>query len=122
MPRPLSIVAAVELVRRSGLLSDDALRTWSNEAQFDGVSPDGYFGKLVEGGVLTPFQARQLAAGRWRGLVVEDYALSECIGSGGMGRVYLGRHRHRDHSVAIKPSRPRRRSPRPPPPPSPPAP
>jgi serine/threonine-protein kinase len=33
---------------------------------------------------------------------VEDYALADCIGTGGMGRVYLGKHRHRDHSVAIK--------------------
>ena len=102
MPRPPSLFAAMELVRRSGLLADDALGVWSNEARFEGDSPDGYFVKLVESGVLTPFQARQLSAGRWRGLVVEDYALSECIGTGGMGRVYLGRHRHRDQRVAIK--------------------
>lgn len=102
MPRPLSLLAAMELVRRSELLNEDALKAWSNESQFDGDSPDHYFVKLVENGVLTPFQARQLSAGRWRGLVVDDYALSECLGAGGMGRVYLGKHRHREQFVAIK--------------------
>jgi len=102
MPRPASIIAAMDIVRRSGLLSDVALKNWSNESHFSGDSPDGYFLKMVEEGVLSPFQARQLAAGRWRGLIVQNYALTECLGSGGTGRVYLGKHLQRDHSVAIK--------------------
>jgi serine/threonine-protein kinase len=102
MPRPVSINAAMDLVRRSGLLSDAALEDWADESHFSQDSPDGYFLKMVEGGMLTPFQARQLAAGRWRGLVVQGYALADCIGSGGTGRVYLAKHLARDHSVAIK--------------------
>ena len=85
-------------VERSRLLPQDAL-----EAAFstDGTDPPG--ARLVKEGLLTPFQAKQLEAGRTDGFFLTDkYKLLDFIGHGGMGKVFLCEHLLLHRLVAIK--------------------
>ncbi|MCG8652265.1 MAG: protein kinase, partial [Pirellulales bacterium] len=56
---------------------------------------------LVREGKLTVFQAKSINAGRTK-LVLDQYVIADKIGSGGMGNVYLARHRTMDRVVALK--------------------
>jgi serine/threonine protein kinase len=57
---------------------------------------------LVEMGVLTPFQAERLLAGRSTGLRLGQYRILEQIGGGGMGMVFKAEHRTMRRIVALK--------------------
>jgi eukaryotic-like serine/threonine-protein kinase len=85
-------------VERSRLLPPDAV-----EAAFsvDGTDPPA--DRLVKEGLLTPFQAKQLEAGRTDGFFLTDkYKLLDFIGHGGMGKVFLCEHLLLHRLVAIK--------------------
>jgi serine/threonine protein kinase len=90
----------LDLVRKSGLVTqsqlDDlfgqAVPTDSNQAA----------GDLVKAKLLTPFQAKQLLAGKHRGFILGPYKILQPIGQGGMGVVYLGEHTTLNRKVAIK--------------------
>ena len=72
MGKPRTLTDAVGLVRQSRLLDDTALGgvvARARAGDLRGLTPDALFGRLAGDGTLTHFQARQLAAGRWRGLV-----------------------------------------------------
>src|SRR5437868_5878165 len=58
--------------------------------------------RLVQQGVLTRFQAKQLLAGKHRGFVLGPYRLLDQIGQGGMGTVFLGEHAALKKKVAVK--------------------
>jgi serine/threonine protein kinase len=60
--------------------------------------------QLVRGGLLTPWQATQLLAGKWKGffLAHEKYKLMERLGAGGMGQVFLCEHIRMKRLVALK--------------------
>jgi serine/threonine protein kinase len=61
------------------------------------------FAKLLVGRKkLTPFQARMLARGRWKGLILGNYVLLEKLGQGGMGTVFKARHRRMGRVVCLK--------------------
>jgi eukaryotic-like serine/threonine-protein kinase len=105
MGKPRTLTDAVGLVRQSRLLSADALGGVAarlSAGDLRGLTPDALFGRLAGDGLLTPFQARQLAAGRWRGLVLRNYKLLARLGAGGMGQVFLGEHLGLGRRVAVK--------------------
>ncbi len=64
--------------------------------------------ELVRRRWLTPLQGQWLARGRGRGLIVGSYVLLERIGKGGMGYVFLARHRAFGRRAALKVVRPDR--------------
>src|SRR5260221_484198 len=57
---------------------------------------------LVSKQWLTPFQARWTWRGLAHRLVLGQYVLLERLGSGGMGQVFRGRHRHLETEAAVK--------------------
>lgn len=58
--------------------------------------------EVVQQGVLTLWQARQVLKGRARGLFVNHYVLLDKLGQGGMGTVYLAQDRRDQRLVALK--------------------
>ncbi len=105
MARPVTLTEAIALVRKCGLLDDGAVKAFVAKIRhqgFRGMTPDGFLARMVEDELLTPFQAKQLSEGRWRGLVLGNYHLKSRIGRGGMGQVFLGEHCKLRRPVAIK--------------------
>ena len=66
--------------------------------------------ELVRRGWLTPLQGRWLLRGHGHRLVVGSYVLLDRIGQGGMGQVFLARHRTLGRRAAVKVVRPDRQS------------
>jgi serine/threonine-protein kinase len=69
------------------------------------ISPSDVQAELLRRGWLTPLQVRWLARGRGHQLVVGSYVLLDRLGKGGMGQVFLARHRDSDQKVALKVAR-----------------
>jgi len=105
MPAPATATDFVAMVRRSRLVSEDqlaaVLRALDGNAQPE--SAERMATTLVRAALLTKFQARQLAQGRYKRFTIADkYQLLEHIGTGGMGAVYLCEHMLMHRLVAVK--------------------
>ena len=57
--------------------------------------------RLVEMGILTPFQATQIKAGRTK-FALGPYVVTDSLGQGGMGQVFKGVHQVMGRECAIK--------------------
>ena len=90
------------LVERSGLLS--AARLVAYRRPGDGTEDSLELARaLVRDRLLTPFQARQLLRGKYRGYFLTDkYKVLDQLGEGGMGRVLLCEHLLLQRLVAVK--------------------
>ena len=66
---------------------------------------DGQLKPLVEAGLLTRYQARQIARGRLDRLRVGPYILLDRLGTGGQGVVFKAHHVLMDRVVALKMTR-----------------
>jgi eukaryotic-like serine/threonine-protein kinase len=64
--------------------------------------PQDIANALVDEGLLTLFQAKEIWSGRAKGLVLGQYRILEEIGKGGFGQVYKAVHTMMDRQVAIK--------------------
>lgn len=58
--------------------------------------------ELVRQGLLTRFQAERLLIGRTDGFFLDQYIVQDELGRGGMGRVYMAKHRTMHRIVAVK--------------------
>lgn len=91
----------LDILRRSGLVAEASLAdyaghpTLANDAHAMATA-------LIRNGLLTPFQAKLLLAGKYRGLMLGNYKLLDQIGRGGMGTVYLAEHTSLKRKAAVK--------------------
>jgi len=105
MPAPATATDFVSLMKRSQLVPEDQIAQALEALPIDVVSGpvDRLANQFVRAGVLTKFQARQIAQGRYKRFTIADkYLLLEHIGTGGMGAVYLCEHLLMRRLVAIK--------------------
>lgn len=88
----------------SGLVEAEDLKTFWNSLPAETRPKQGdLFAKLLaDRGVLTPFQAQEILAGRAEQLQLGQYMICEKIGQGGMGMVYRAQHKKMKRVVAIK--------------------
>jgi serine/threonine protein kinase len=98
MPAPSTTAEFLELLNKSGLKPPGSFD------DLPGVEgdPTKLAAALVRRGELTPFQAKLLLSGRYRGFRLGPYAIRDQIGHGGMGAVYLAEHTTLRKLVAIK--------------------
>jgi serine/threonine-protein kinase len=84
-----------------GLLSPDQARQVA-EMPNPCEDPAECARRLVEAGLLTALQAKQILAGKGRRLLVGPYVLLEELGRGGMAQVFKAEHRLMKRVVALK--------------------
>lgn len=105
MPAPTSVNEFLDLLRKSGLLEADQFNPYFQQLKDAGKYPSEprrLARYLVRDGWLTFFQAEQLLLGKSRGFTLGRYDVLERLGTGGMGIVYLCRHRFMRRLVAVK--------------------
>jgi len=105
MPSPQNAEEFVALIQRSGLVSSRRLADFQALHQARGdvpTEPIPLAKQMIEDGLITLFQAKQLLLGRHRGFEVGKYRILEGLGTGGMSQVFLAQHRTMGHRVAIK--------------------
>ena len=97
----------LDLVQRSKLVSPERLEAFLAEFRASASAEqaeDSEFAiaKLIEGGLITRWQADRLREGRYKGFYLGKYKLLGHLGSGGMSSVYLAEHVVMQRLVAIK--------------------
>jgi serine/threonine protein kinase len=90
----------VHHLQRSGLLSLEQIEGISKRLTEQEVSK--VVVDLVEEGLLTRFQTKQLLAGNSRGFLFGPYRIVDQLGHGGMGIVYKAMHTGMRRLVAVK--------------------
>jgi serine/threonine protein kinase len=105
MASPTSSEEYLDLVRKSGVVEEKRLNAHVDKLRAAGqlpAEPAKLAGVLVRDGILTHFQAEQIALGKWRRFTIGKYKVLERLGSGGMGSVYLCEHKLMRRRVAVK--------------------
>ncbi|MBL8867072.1 MAG: serine/threonine protein kinase [Gemmataceae bacterium] len=106
MPVPGTVTDYLDCIRKSGLVPEDRLNAELDRQRLERVHHDdldGFATSLIDAGLLTKFQTKQLKLGRYkRFMVAGKYKLLELIGVGGMGAVYLCEHVFMKRVVAVK--------------------
>jgi eukaryotic-like serine/threonine-protein kinase len=91
----------LRVVQQSGLVPEKELREFFNARMLPPFATPAA-DLLVDGGLLTRFQATQLLQGRHKGFIVGRYRILDLLGAGAMGRVYLAEHFFMRRQVALK--------------------
>lgn len=102
--RPVPYDACIRSLTETGLLSVQELQRAETSMPDSAGKTDGanLLRHLVAVGKLTRFQATTVADGKAKSLVLGNYMLLDKIGAGGMGQVFLARHRRMNRQVALK--------------------
>jgi serine/threonine-protein kinase len=109
MPEPpLTGDAVLALVRRAEIADDDVLDGFvARSGQLPPTASDTAT-RLIQAGILTPFQARHILQGKHKGFRLGPYRILNQIGAGGMGQVFLAEHAALRRRVALKVLPPRK--------------
>jgi response regulator RpfG family c-di-GMP phosphodiesterase len=97
-PLLLQLLAASVVVTEDWLSLPDTVQDEIDEA----AGEDATLAKLVENGLVTPYQAERVSGGNAFGLVLGNYRVLDRLSIGGMGVVFKGEHVHMRRPVAIK--------------------
>ena len=98
---PISSVELIDLVRKSGL-ANDRIDGWMKNNPDLPPQVNVTAAKLVQDGLLTPFHAKHMLAGKYKGFMLGQYKVLDQIGAGGMGVIFLAEHMSMKRQVAIK--------------------
>ncbi|AMV16940.1 Serine/threonine-protein kinase PknB [Planctomyces sp. SH-PL14] len=96
----MSLNTFVTQLVESGVVSQDVVERLQSEAS--PASAEEFARSLIALKQLTPYQARNLLAGKGRGLLLGNYVILDKLGQGGMGMVLKAHHRRMDRIVALK--------------------
>jgi serine/threonine protein kinase len=105
MAAPNTADEFVDLLHKSELLERRVVEGYIaclREADLYPPDANKLASRLVNDGVITYFQAKQLLKGRYRGFTLGKYKVLEILGTGGMGNVYLCEHITLKHRAAVK--------------------
>lgn len=103
MPTPAKCGEFLDMVRNSGVLEDKALDSFLQENSDLPDDPNLVADRLVQAGLMTPFQTQLLLKKKLQRLVINGkYKLLDQLGQGGMGAVFLCEHKIMRRRVAIK--------------------
>jgi serine/threonine protein kinase len=98
---PSSAAELLDLVRKSGV-ADDRLDAWVKNNHGLPSQANALAGLLVQEGLITPFHARHMMTGKYKGFLLGQYRVLDQIGAGGMGVIFLAEHVSMKRRVAIK--------------------
>lgn len=102
MPAPATADELLTVVEKSRLVSATVLGNYRTRVAAEPQPPNRVADRMVEDGVLTPFQAALLMEGKSRPFFVGPYKVLARIGSGSSGVVYLCEHVGMRRKVAVK--------------------
>ncbi len=103
MPAPATAADFLEMVRKSGLVPEEKLSSAVQRLRSAQPGIDLVASALIQAGLLTRFQVKQVKQGRYKRFTLADkYRLLELLGVGGMGAVYLCEHAFMHRLVAVK--------------------
>jgi serine/threonine-protein kinase len=94
--------AVLALVRRAEIADDDVLAGFVNRSGEVPPTASDTATRLIQAGILTPFQARLILQGKHKGFKLGPYLILNQIGAGGMGQVFLAEHAALRRRVALK--------------------
>lgn len=88
----------------SGLMTDDELSEFRAKlpSQLRHLTPETLARELVRAGHLTTYQVGRIYENKHHGLILGNNVIVEKIGAGGMGEVFLAKHRRMKRPVVIK--------------------
>jgi len=91
----------VKQLEDSGILAGDTLKDFI-PPKASPKDAEELARELVRKKKLTKFQAEEVYRGKGKSLTLGNYVLMEKIGAGGMGQVFMARHRRMHRIVAVK--------------------
>jgi formylglycine-generating enzyme required for sulfatase activity/tRNA A-37 threonylcarbamoyl transferase component Bud32 len=98
----LSTPEFLEALRRLDLFEAEKVEELHRELSGQNVPPRALADRLVERGLLTEYQAKQVLEGYGDELLLGPYVVLDRLGKGGMGTVYKAYHRKLDRIDAVK--------------------
>src|SRR5688572_22200748 len=94
--------AVLELIRKGELADDDVLNSFVQQSGPLPPTATDTATRLIQAGVLTPFQAKLILQGKYKGFRLGPYKILTQLGAGGMSQVYLAEHVRMHRKVALK--------------------